>query len=326
MSTSAAFALATSIITAVHASVYPITVDFNPNTPPNEECPNGAPPVQGLPFTDDTPVDDPYIANYTNKLLQCFCDHFLNNVEHMDAAKLYSQIVTDDTKRCIFLSNDTRHCVKMKTRFAQLELISNILDVVSVNYTVSDIRPYSMRINGTMKCRLTARVGGFLIGHNVCFLSLSVYDFAAHLARFTQFTDDFNNTYTFNDDGTWRQWFVHDEQSMASSLEEWADSTLVSGYAAGHEYILDLIERYGDYLKVDHDNKDQYYRLDLGDVSTKVIIGCLVLWFVCAPIGMVWVAMKCFNGKRRHKYGKVNYDSSDIDLKSEDNQLIDVKS
>ena len=109
---------------------------------------------------------------------------------------------------------------------------------------------------------------------------------------------------------------LNDEQGLVNTLKEWADSVLDSGHTDG----------YGDYFKVDHDNKDQYYILDFGETSTKVIIGCLLLWFICAPIGMVWVAMKCFNGKRRHKYGKVNYDSSDIDLKSEDNQLIDVKS
>ena len=94
---------------------------------------------------------------------------------------------------------------------------------------------------------------------------------------------------------------------MVSSLKEWADSTLVSGHADGEKYILDLMDRYGDYLKVDYENKDEYYRLDLGDTSTKLLVGCLLLWLICAPLCMVWVAMKYFNGARVYKYAKVNH-------------------
>ena len=165
--------LAFGIGTAAHANTYPITFEFDPNTPPNVECPNGAPPLKGLPFGAETPIDDPVILAYTGTYMQCVNDNFLNNVEYMDASKMYSQLVTDDTKRCIFLSDGTKECVPMESRFKNWDLISNVLDILRVTYTVSEIHPYSMRITGRIQCRLTARVGGFLIGHTVCFISMN---------------------------------------------------------------------------------------------------------------------------------------------------------
>ena len=173
--------LAFGIGTAVHANTYPITFEFDPNTPPNVECPNGAPKLKGLPFGADTAVDDPVILAYTEQYMQCFNDNFLNNVEHMDVSKMFSQLVTDDTQRCTLLSDGAKECVPWKSCFKRWELASNILNVLRVTYTVSEIHPYSMRIIGTAQCKLTAKVGGFLIGHTVCFLSLNVYEFVEHL-------------------------------------------------------------------------------------------------------------------------------------------------
>ena len=156
----------------VDARTFPITLEFDPDTPPEVPCKAGAPrfqpPPKGLPLGDDIRVDNPYILRYMEKYYRCFCDNFLNNAEHLDVSKMFSQLVTDDTNRCIFLSDGTKECKKMKTRFAQLEMISNKVDVTKVSFTVVEVHPYSLRVKSTMECMLEANVFGFLIGHTVC--------------------------------------------------------------------------------------------------------------------------------------------------------------
>merc|ERR1711971_784994 len=98
-------------------------------------------------------------------------------------------------------------------------------------------------------------------------------------------------SFEFNDDGRQFGEIEWTEDDLSFDLMEWADQTL---------------RGYGDFLKVDHANKDKYYQIDLGDTSVRIFIGLVIFWVICAPIGMVWIAMKFCSSGKVYKYSKVD--------------------
>ena len=73
------------------------------------------------------------------------------------------------------------------------------------------------------------------------------------------------------------------------------------------------MDKYSDYVRVDHSNKEKYWRFDIGDTSTRIIIVSLLIWFVCAPIAMVWVVMKCCRQKGDKCAKVIDSESADDD-------------
>merc|ERR1712050_574810 len=67
-----------------------------------------------------------------------------------------------------------------------------------------------------------------------------------------------------------------------------------------------VVSGYSNYFNVDGSKKEEYYRLDFKDTSTKIILFALLFWIICAPIAMVWIAMKCCYHRKVHKYSKVD--------------------
>merc|ERR1711933_84750 len=101
-----------------------------------------------------------------------------------------------------------------------------------------------------------------------------------------------------NADGTIEKFVMWTEDDLSMDMIDWAERVM-SGYS--------------DYFNVDGSKNEEYYRLDLKDTSTKIILIALLFWIICAPIGMVWIAMKCCYRKKVHNYSKV-----DVPLKNED--------
>ena len=77
----------------------------------------------------------------------------------------------------------------------------------------------------------------------------------------------------------------------------------------------EVLSGYSDYFVIDHENdgKDDFYRLDFKDTSTKIIILSLIVWIICAPLGMVVIALKCCNKQKAHKYEKVDVPPNAVD-------------
>ena len=116
------------------------------------------------------------------------------------------------------------------------------------------------------------------------------------------FKDYHVEEFEFNDAGQLTKKIQWTEDDLAADLIEWSEQVL-SGY--------------GDYLKVDHANKDQYYQIDLGDNGVRGLIALILFWILCAPIGMVWIAMKYCSEQEEYKYAKV-----DVVSDSEAQQII----
>merc|ERR1711933_625683 len=132
-------------------------------------------------------------------------------------------------------------------------LIRQIFDVLGGTITVTEVNDYTIRIVGTGHAIVQVPIGSFLVGHS--------------------FDDDFEQTMTFNEDGTINKYVFMAEDELNMDLIAWAESIL-SGYS--------------DYFNVDGSKKEEFYRLDLKDTSTKVILCVLLFWIICAPIVMIF--------------------------------------
>merc|ERR1711933_661174 len=103
-------------------------------------------------------------------------------------------------------------------------------------------------------------------------------------------------TFTFNEDGSIQKSLMWMEDDLILDVMAWAERVL-SGYS--------------DYFNVDGSKKEEFYRLDFKDTSTKIILFGLLFWIICAPIGMVWIAMKWCTRRKVHKYSKVSANKAD---------------
>merc|ERR1712099_29906 len=98
-------------------------------------------------------------------------------------------------------------------------------------------------------------------------------------------------TYEFNDDGTLRKTILWTEDDLSYDMMEWAEQAL---------------RGMGDYLKVDHANKDNYYQIGLGDTGVRIFIAFILFWLIVAPIGMIWMVKELCYGQKVNKYAKVD--------------------
>merc|ERR1711933_318527 len=141
----------------------------------------------------------------------------------------------------------------------------------NASVTVSEVEDYSIKFALNASCVLQIPIGRFLVGH--------------------AFNDYIVQTVEFNADGTEKKLVLWTEDDLLMDLVDWADRVL-SGYS--------------DFFNVDGSKKEEYYRLDFEDTSTKIILFVLLFWIICAPIAMVWIAMKCCYKSKVHNYSKVD--------------------
>merc|ERR1712228_901112 len=163
---------------------------------------------------------------------------------------------------------------------ARRRLIRQILDVDKVIVSVTEVNDYTIKIAANASCTLQVKIPGtnYLVGHS--------------------FEEYYVQKTIFNADGTQKKIVRWTEDHLDGDLSEWAEAVL-SGYS--------------DYFVIDHEHegKNDFYRLDFKDTSTKIIILSLIVWIICAPLGMVFIALKCCNKRKVHKYEKVDVVSSD---------------
>merc|ERR1712228_313270 len=160
------------------------------------------------------------------------------------------------------------------------QLIRKILDVNQMIVSVTEVNEYTIKTEANASCTLQVKIPGtnYLIGH--------------------AFEEYYVQTVIFNEDGTHKKRIEWTEDHLEGDLVEWAEAVL-SGYS--------------DYFVIDHENegKNDFYRLDFKDTSTKIIILSLIVWIICAPLGMVFIAFKCCKKRTVHKYEKVEVVLSD---------------
>merc|ERR1712228_295627 len=175
-----------------------------------------------------------------------------------------------------------QQCFSRQQVQARRRLIRQILDVDKVIVSVTEVNDYTIKAVANASCTLQVKIPGtnYLVGHS--------------------FEEYYVETITFNDDGTTRKRVQWTEDHLDGDLTEWAEAVL-SGYS--------------DYFVIDHEHegKDDFYRLDFKDTSTKIIILSLIVWIICAPLGMVVIAFKCCNKSKVHKYEKVDVPPNAVD-------------
>merc|ERR1712129_337659 len=139
------------------------------------------------------------------------------------------------------------------------------------------IHEYTMTIASNASCILAVPIGNFTINH--------------------AFEDYYVETIEFYADGAQRKVIHYTEDYLSGDLLDWASNVL-----SGHS----------DYLQLEYrmKHKDEFYQLDLKDTSTKVIILAVIVWIICAPLAMVYFAMKCCTKAKEQKYSKVEIVSS----------------
>merc|ERR1712228_675023 len=262
---------------------YPLVLTFNPNEEPgpDQECSDGIPIFGGsLPFAPGTPTNHPDIVNWLKRDVECIWGNYFNNVNHTSYDIMGQHINYQNTESCIQLPNGNEKCLSYEQRKQRTKLVRQILDVHKVIVSVTEVHDYTFKAVANASCTLQVKIPGtnYLVGHS--------------------FEEYYVETITFNDDGTMKKKVQWTEDHLDGDLSEWAEAVL-SGYS--------------DYFVIDHehDGKNDFYRLDFNDTSTKIIILSLIVWIICAPLGMVFIALKCCNKGKVHKYEKVDAVSSD---------------
>jgi len=282
------------LYTLASAIEYPLNLIFDPNQEPgpDQACPNGIPKFGGtLPFEQGTAVNHPDIVNWLEREIECVWGNYFNNVNYTSYDVLMQNIATENTEDCIQPSDGNERCYNEEQMKQRFRLIRQILDVTQVVASVTEVNDYTIKIVSNASCTLQVVIPGtnYMVGHS--------------------FQEYIVGTTTFNADGTIRKRTAWTEDHIDGTLVEWAE-TVLSGYS--------------DYFVIDHENdhegKNNFYRLDFKDTSTKIIILSLIVWIICAPMVMVFIAFKCCYKRKNHQYEKVGIvsasDSAD-DLNSE---------